>query len=260
MLATRNGPMTPLVAETGGINAMIVDSSALTEQVFDDIIMSAFHSAGQRCSCFRQLFLQQEIADNVFKMLQDAMAEFKIGKANCVTNYVSSAIHEQAYHNLMKHTKGLEEKGAQLLYKCEAPANEDGHYYVAPREVMLNSARGLEAEAFGPIRHVVKCRGEPMDNVIDEINSAGYGLTLGLHTRLDAPTQQACNDAKVGNTHVNRHTTGAAVGAQPFGGQGLPGTEPKAGGPSYLHRFMVGVALSQITTASGEDATLLASA
>jgi len=256
-LASRNSAIVPLIAETGGINAMIVDSSALCEQAVDDIITSAFHSAGQRCSCLRLLFLQQEIADNVLTMLKGAMAELKIGSPDSLATDVGPVIHQGAYNSLAGHVQNLEEKGAELLYKCEVPEGGESMHYFPPQVWMLKSARDLENESFGPILHVVKYRGDQLDKVIEDINSTGYGLTLGLHTRLDTTIQQVCNDAKVGNIYVNRHMTGAVVASQPFGGQGLSGTGPKAGGPGYLQRFMVEVAFSQNMTASGGNASLL---
>ena len=259
-LAERKGSIVPLVAETGGINAMIVDSSALPEQVVKDIIISAFQSAGQRCSALRLLLVQDDIADRLLEMLKGTMKEIKIGNSALLSSDVGPVINETAHQGLLEYLNELEKSPAQarLIYKCDLPELLDEQNFIAPQVWQLSSVRSLNQEIFGPILHVVRYKGEYLDQVVDDINSLGYGLTMGIHSRLESTIQQIYARARVGNLYVNRSMIGAVVGVQPFGGEGLSGTGPKAGGPNYLLRFMTERTFTQDTTASGGNTSLLA--
>lgn len=260
VLAQKTGPIVPLIAETGGINAMIVDSSALPEQVVRDILISAFQSAGQRCSALRLLLVQNDIADTITEMLVGAMAELGLGDQMRLSTDVGPLIDEQAKQNLDGYSSLLAERSdvARLIYECPAP---EGDYtsFVNPQLWQVSSVKDLTHETFGPILHMVRFRGDYLDQVIDDINSLGYGLTLGIHSRLESTIQQIFSKARVGNVYINRSIIGAVVGVQPFGGEGLSGTGFKAGGPNYLLRFMVERTFTQDTTAAGGNASLLAS-
>jgi RHH-type proline utilization regulon transcriptional repressor/proline dehydrogenase/delta 1-pyrroline-5-carboxylate dehydrogenase len=255
-LAARKGPIAPLIAETGGQNAMIVDSSALPEQVVTDVIASAFLSAGQRCSCLRVLFLQSEIANRIIEMLTGAMAELSIGNPGLVSTDVGPVIDEDAKQTLARHAGRMARQG-KLLYACELGKDTEHGTFFAPRAFEIDGIEMLEREVFGPILHVVRYRASRLDKVVDAINSTGYGLTIGIHSRIDETARRVAARARVGNAYVNRSMVGAVVGVQPFGGEGLSGTGPKAGGPRYLHRFAVERTLSVNTTAAGGNATLM---
>ncbi|MCX7338461.1 MAG: bifunctional proline dehydrogenase/L-glutamate gamma-semialdehyde dehydrogenase PutA [Alphaproteobacteria bacterium] len=259
-IAQRNGPIIPLIAETGGINVMIVDSSALSEQVVVDIMTSAFQSAGQRCSSLRLLLVQNDIADYVLEMLKGAMAELELGDPVLMCTDVGPVIDARAKDDLLQYVAELEQNPdhARLLYRCELPESLESGNFVAPQLWQLSSVRDLTKEIFGPILHLVSYKGEYLDQVLQDINSTGYGLTLGLHSRLESTIQQVYSKARVGNIYVNRNMIGAVVGVQPFGGEGLSGTGPKAGGPNYLLRFMAEKTFTQDTTAAGGNASLLA--
>lgn len=259
-LATRKGPIVPFIAETGGINAMIVDSSALPEQVVRDVITSAFQSAGQRCSALRLLLVQNDIADGLLEMLKGAMAELTLGNPGLLSTDVGPVIDEEAKKKLLDYVDELEQNPtkARLIYKCELPESLKEENFIAPQVWQLSSVQDLSQEVFGPILHVVRYKGEYLDQVVEDINSLGYGLTMGIHSRLESTIQQIYAKAKVGNLYVNRNMIGAVVGVQPFGGEGLSGTGPKAGGPNYLLRFMTERTFTQDTTAAGGNASLLA--
>jgi len=246
----------PLVAETGGQNAMIVDASALPEQVVQDAIASAFDSAGQRCSALRVLCLQHEIADRVIAMLAGAMRELVIGDPADPRTDVGPVIDAAQLALLEQHRDWLRTHGRRI-HECELPAGLDGHYF-APIAYEIGSIGELAAENFGPILHVVRYDRHALDAVIDAINSTGYGLTMGLHTRLDGRVTHVVERAQVGNLYVNRNIIGAVVGSQPFGGEGLSGTGPKAGGPNYLQRFCVERTVTINTAAAGGNVELLA--
>ncbi len=255
-LAAKEGPIAPLIAETGGQNAMIVDSSALPEQVVRDVVISAFQSAGQRCSALRVLFVQRDIAGRLLAMLQGAMAELRIGDPGLLATDIGPVIDAEAKTNLEKHRARLEREG-EVIYRTELdPALAPGHFF-APAAYRIDSLRRLEREVFGPILHVVEFAGDRLDAVIDEINATGYGLTFGIHSRIDSKIADILARLKVGNAYVNRNMIGAVVGVQPFGGEGLSGTGPKAGGPHYLHRFATERTLAVDTTAAGGNASLL---
>ena len=259
-LAHKKGGIVPFIAETGGINAMIVDSSALIEQVVNDVITSAFQSAGQRCSALRLLLVQNDIADALVETLQGAMAELSIGNPAFLSTDIGPVIDETAKKNLLDYIETLEQNPTQarLLYRCELDDKLREENYIAPQVWQLSAVKDITAEVFGPVLHLVRYKGEYLDKVLDDVNSLGYGLTLGLHSRLESTIQHVYARAKVGNIYVNRNMIGAVVGVQPFGGEGLSGTGPKAGGPNYLLRFMVERTFTQDTTAAGGNASLLA--
>jgi RHH-type proline utilization regulon transcriptional repressor/proline dehydrogenase/delta 1-pyrroline-5-carboxylate dehydrogenase len=256
-LAARQGPIVPLIAETGGQNVMIVDSTALTEQVVRDAILSAFDSAGQRCSALRVLFIQEEVADATLEMLAGAAAERTIGDPARLSSDIGPVIDEAARASLETHVARMETEG-RLLFRATLPESTAAGCFFAPHIFEIDSIARLEAEVFGPILHVIRYRADTLDSVIDSINATGYGLTLGIHSRIEKTVAALHARLRAGNAYVNRNMIGAVVGVQPFGGEGLSGTGPKAGGPHYLHRFATERTLSVDTTAAGGNATLLA--
>jgi RHH-type proline utilization regulon transcriptional repressor/proline dehydrogenase/delta 1-pyrroline-5-carboxylate dehydrogenase len=256
VLAAKDGPIVPLIAETGGQNALIVDSSALPEQVVRDTVVSGFQSAGQRCSALRVLFVQQDIAPKLTEMLAGAMAELKIGDPAVLSTDVGPVIDKDAKEMLEKHAARMAREG-RLLHETKLSSDCQLGYFFAPRAYQIDSLQRLEREVFGPILHVISYAGDRLDEVIEAINQTGYGLTLGIHTRIDSRAEHIVSRLRVGNAYVNRNMIGAVVGVQPFGGEGLSGTGPKAGGPHYLHRFATERTLSVDTTASGGNASLL---
>jgi len=258
-LAAREGPIAKLIAETGGLNAMIVDSSALPEQVVDDALASAFDSAGQRCSALRVLFLQEDVAEETLRMLIGAARELKIGDPLDYATDVGPVIDEEARAALEAHKVRMRKEARELL---DLPLSEEQAQgtYVAPAIYEIPSITMLKREVFGPILHVVRFSGDRLGEVCDAINATGYGLTLGLHSRIKATADFVAARVKVGNLYVNRTQIGAMVGVQPFGGEGLSGTGPKAGGPHYLEAFALERVRSTDLTASGGNASLLAAA
>ena len=255
-LARRPGPIVPLIAETGGQNAMIVDSSALPEQVVADVVTSAFDSAGQRCSSLRLLYLQDDIVPRLLPLLAGAMAELSIGDPALLATDIGPVIDAEARATLDKHAERMGRE-ARLIYQCQLPAGTKHGIFFAPRAFEIDSARRLTGEVFGPILHVVRWRADRLDAVIDEIATTGFALTLGIHSRIDTTVQYILDRLGIGNSYVNRNMIGAVVGVQPFGGERLSGTGPKAGGPRYLYRFATERTVSTDTTASGGNATLL---
>ncbi|WP_306251840.1 bifunctional proline dehydrogenase/L-glutamate gamma-semialdehyde dehydrogenase PutA [Parvularcula sp. IMCC14364] len=255
-LAAKEGPIVPLIAETGGINAMIVDSTALPEQVADDVAMSAFRSAGQRCSALRLLFLQEDVADRMLEMIIGAAEELRLGDPGVQATDVGPVIDQEAQANLNAHIASMKEK-ARLVWAGDLPTEPNG-YFVPPHIFELSSFDDLQSEAFGPILHVCRWRASELDNVIKAINNTGYGLTFGLHSRLETLADYVVPRIHAGNIYINRNTIGAIVGVQPFGGMGLSGTGPKAGGPLYLTRFVEEKTVSNNTTAAGGNASLIA--
>jgi RHH-type proline utilization regulon transcriptional repressor/proline dehydrogenase/delta 1-pyrroline-5-carboxylate dehydrogenase len=255
-LAERDGPIIPLIAETGGQNAMIVDSSALPEQVVGDVLVSAFDSAGQRCSALRLLYLQDDIAGRILPMLAGAMAELRIGDPALLATDIGPVIDDDARQGLERHAARMTREG-RLVHQCKLPPGTESGTFFAPRAFEIDSARRLEREVFGPILHVIRWPTHGLDAVLDEIAQTGYALTLGIHSRIDDTVRHILDRLGVGNSYVNRTMIGAVVGAQPFGGERLSGTGPKAGGPRYLHRFATERTLSIDTTAAGGNATLL---
>jgi RHH-type proline utilization regulon transcriptional repressor/proline dehydrogenase/delta 1-pyrroline-5-carboxylate dehydrogenase len=255
-LAARNGAIVPLIAETGGLNAMIVDSTALPEQVVDDVVSSAFMSAGQRCSALRLLFLQEDIADQVLEMIAGAMDELIIGDPADLETDVGPVITPAAAEGLAQHVARMR-KEARLIKACSlGEAHAHGSFF-APHLIELESAAQLTREEFGPILHVVRYRSADIAAVLQAIRASHYGLTLGVQTRLESFWRQVFDHTAIGNTYVNRNMIGAVVGVQPFGGTGLSGTGPKAGGPHYLARFANERTLTVNTTATGGNAALL---
>jgi RHH-type transcriptional regulator, proline utilization regulon repressor / proline dehydrogenase / delta 1-pyrroline-5-carboxylate dehydrogenase len=255
-LAARDGPIVPLIAETGGQNVMIVDSTALPEQVIKDVLSSAFNSAGQRCSALRVLFLQSEIADSIIRMLSGAMAELKVGHPAHLSTDVGPVINAEALRDLEKHAKRMDRQG-ELICRTSLAEECEAGTFCAPAAYKIDSLELLEGEVFGPLLHVIVYRACDLDKVITAVNGTGFGLTLGVHSRIESTAKYIHQRIKVGNTYVNRNMIGAVVGAQPFGGEGLSGTGPKAGGPRYLHRFATERVLSVNTAAAGGDAALL---
>jgi RHH-type proline utilization regulon transcriptional repressor/proline dehydrogenase/delta 1-pyrroline-5-carboxylate dehydrogenase len=239
-LATRlssAGRPIPLIAETGGQNAMIVDSSALVEQVVADVIASAFDSAGQRCSALRILCLQEEIADRTLAMLKGALKELRIGRTDRLATDVGPVISAEAQENLERHIATMRKRGHHVE-QTELPGETVHGTFVPPTIIEIGSVADVEREVFGPVLHVLRFGRDSLDDLIDEINATGYGLTFGLHTRLDETVSHVTGRVKTGNLYVNRNIIGAVVGVQPFGGRGLSGTGPKAGGPLYLGRLV----------------------
>jgi len=253
-LAAKDGPIVPFIAETGGLNAMIVDSSALPEQVVDAVVQSAFRSAGQRCSALRLLVVHASIADGVIAMIRGALAELNVGDPARLSTDVGPVIDDEAYANVSRNVARLK-KDAKLL--GETPLASNFPRLVTPAAFELGKIADLKEEIFGPVLHVVRWNGD-VDSVMHEINALGYGLTLGIQTRIDSRAQRLARLAKVGNVYVNRNMIGAVVGVQPFGGEGLSGTGPKAGGPHYLFRFCAEQTLTINTAAAGGNAALLA--
>ena len=256
VLAARDAPVAPLIAETGGQNAMLVDSSALLEQVTDDVIQSAFGSAGQRCSALRVLYLQEDIAGKAIDMIAGAMDELRVGNPARLETDVGPIISEAAMSSLRTHVREMTEQGACRHVAPLAEECSRGNF-VAPALLEIDSMKALSQEHFGPILHVVRYPGSGFASAVRDAMSSGYGLTLGLHSRIEARAEKLFELVPVGNVYVNRNMIGAVVGSQPFGGQGLSGTGPKAGGPHYLLRFATEKTLTLNTTATGGNAELL---
>ncbi|MCP1726350.1 RHH-type proline utilization regulon transcriptional repressor/proline dehydrogenase/delta 1-pyrroline-5-carboxylate dehydrogenase [Natronospira proteinivora] len=256
-LAQRKGVIPTLIAETGGQNAMLVDSSALPEQVADDVVQSAFHSAGQRCSALRVLFLQEEIAPRVLEILSGYMDTLIVGDPALLRTDIGPVIDDKAYKGLKEHVEWVKTQG-KLIKEAPLSAECANGTFLAPVAVEIDDISLLEREQFGPVLHVVRYKAKDLDKVIDSINKTGYGLTLGIHTRIDSEADYIQRRIKVGNAYVNRNMVGAVVGVQPFGGQGLSGTGPKAGGPHYMLRFANERTLTINTAAVGGNASLLA--
>lgn len=253
-LAAKDGPIVPLIAETGGINAMIVDATALPEQVSDDVVMSAFRSAGQRCSALRLLCVQEDVADKMIDMIVGAARELKLGDPRDLSVQVGPVIDAEAKQRLEQHIAKL--KGsARVHLAAEAPATG---YFVGPHVFELTRQGDLAEEVFGPVLHVVRWKAGELGKVLDAIEASGYGLTLGVHSRIDGTIAEVVSRLDVGNCYVNRNMIGAVVGTQPFGGSGLSGTGPKAGGPNYLKRFAVEQTVTINTAAAGGNANLIA--
>jgi len=243
-VAARGGRLPVIIAETGGQNAMVVDSTALPEQVTDDVISSGFQSAGQRCSALRVLFLQEDIADDVITMIKGAMQELRIGDPRNPATDVGPVIDEAALNRLLEHEQYMKTNG-KLHYKCELGEECQDGYFFAPSLYEIDNINVLRQEVFGPVVHVVRYRADEFDQVFDRINSTGFGLTMGIHSRIDSHVRKAIVKSHAGNIYVNRNIIGAVVGVQPFGGAGLSGTGPKAGGPSYLSRLLHTEALGE---------------
>ncbi len=255
-LAGREGPMIPLIAETGGINAMIVDSTALPEQVTRDVITSAFQSAGQRCSALRLLCLQEDVADRQLEMIAGAMRLLQVGEPSLLATDVGPIIDEAALERLQHYRDQADAQFRKIAETPLGPTCVEG-LFLAPIAFEIPAVSALDREIFGPVLHVVRWPGTGLDALVDDINALGYGLTLALHSRSQSRADRVIARARVGNLYVNRNQIGAVVGVQPFGGEGLSGTGPKAGGPHYLERFAVERTVTIDTTAAGGNASLL---
>ena len=255
-LSQRSGPITPLIAETGGINVMIADSSALPEQVVKDVMHSAFQSAGQRCSACRILCVQTDIADKVIQMLIGAMAYWRVGSPQNMATQVGPVIDQAAMERLLSHKNYLDEH-AQLLATMTAENECKKGTFFMPCVYEIDDLSMIDQEVFGPILHVYRYQEKAFDQVLDAINATGYGLTLGVHSRIEGFVKQVIERTSVGNNYVNRNMIGAVVGVQPFGGMGCSGTGPKAGGPSYVKRFCKEKTISTNTAAIGGNVSLL---
>lgn len=253
-LAAKDGPIVPLIAETGGINAMLVDSTALPEQVADAVVQSAFRSAGQRCSALRLLCLHESIADPVVAMIQGAARELVTGDPSAWSTDVGPVIDGEAWEGLQRQLRRLHAQARPLL---PPPDNAPTTRLLPPQAFEVERIADVQQEIFGPVLHIVRWRGDAQQ-VVEEVNALGYGLTLGLQTRIDSRALALAEQAHVGNVYVNRNMIGAVVGVQPFGGEGLSGTGPKAGGPHYLQRFCAEQTLTINTTAAGGNVALLA--
>jgi RHH-type proline utilization regulon transcriptional repressor/proline dehydrogenase/delta 1-pyrroline-5-carboxylate dehydrogenase len=257
-LAAKDAPIVPLIAETGGINPMIVDATALPEQVTDDVVTSAFRSAGQRCSALRLLCVQEDVAEHIIEMIAGAARELKLGDPREVSTHVGPVIDAEAKDKLDRWIATMEAQGrVRFRWDRFKPLPTVGTY-VPPTIVMLDRASDLKEEVFGPILHVVRWRADALEELIGEIADNGYGLTLGVHSRIDATAERIVERLANGNVYVNRNMIGAVVGTQPFGGTGLSGTGPKAGGPNYLRRFVTEQVVTINTAAAGGNASLLA--
>ncbi len=254
LLDDESRPLVPLIAETGGLNAMLVDSTALPEQVVADVIASAFLSAGQRCSALRLLCLHEDIAEATLHMLFGAMDELTLGDPADPATDVGPVIDEAARARIEAH---VERWRSRVIHTAPTPAGLERGTFVAPTVIRLDVVGDLDTEVFGPVLHVVTWKGGQMNETVDAVMRSGYGLTLGVHTRIGAAADAVRARARVGNLYVNRSMIGAVVGVQPFGGEGLSGTGPKAGGPHYLPRFCVERTWTVDTTSAGGNASLL---
>jgi RHH-type transcriptional regulator, proline utilization regulon repressor / proline dehydrogenase / delta 1-pyrroline-5-carboxylate dehydrogenase len=256
-LARRDGPIVPLIAETGGINPMIVDATALPEQVTDDVVASVFRSGGQRCSALRLLCVQDDVFERIVEMIEGAARELKLGDPRDPATHVGPVIDAEAKDRLERWIENPPAQ-ARLRFRWDrAGALPAGGTYVPPAIIELERAGDLTEEVFGPILHVVRWRADELDALLDEIAANRYGLTLGIHSRIDRTVNHIAARLSNGNVYVNRNMIGAVVGTQPFGGSGLSGTGPKAGGPNYLRRFAAEQVVTVNTAAAGGNASLL---
>ncbi|MCA3633870.1 MAG: bifunctional proline dehydrogenase/L-glutamate gamma-semialdehyde dehydrogenase PutA [Methylobacterium sp.] len=252
-LAAKDGPIIPLIAETGGINAMIVDATALPEQVADDVVLSAFRSAGQRCSALRLLCVQEDVADRMIEMIVGAAKELRLGDPTRPETHIGPVIDAEAKDRLDAHIARMKRE-AKVLHAGEAPQG----LYVAPHVFGLQRVEDLGEEIFGPVLHVVRYKAGELMRLVEAIDASGFGLTFGMHSRIDSDIEKVTNRLQTGNIYVNRNMIGAVVGVQPFGGHGLSGTGPKAGGPNYLLRFATEQVISVNSAAAGGNAGLMA--
>ncbi len=257
-LANRTGAIIPFIAETGGLNAMIADSSALPEQVVNDVIASAFNSAGQRCSALRILCVQKDIAPRIATLLEGAMQELKLGDPARLDTDIGPVIDRDAFDMLVAHRERMAGQFRQIG-QTPLPMNIPKGHFFAPCAFEIPAFESIKSEVFGPVLHVFAFEGGELMAVVDAINASGYGLTLGVHSRIEETIQTIRARARVGNMYVNRNQIGAVVGVQPFGGEGLSGTGPKAGGPHYLFRFASERVVTVNTAAAGGNAALIAS-
>ncbi|MEM6639985.1 MAG: bifunctional proline dehydrogenase/L-glutamate gamma-semialdehyde dehydrogenase PutA [Pseudomonadota bacterium] len=255
-LAEKEGMIPTLIAETGGQNAMLVDSSALPEQVVQDVIRSSFNSAGQRCSALRVLMLQDDVAPRIIELLKGAAEELVIGDPGHIATDIGPVIDEDALATLQAHIESLRASD-RILFELPLPGSVGAGSFVSPAAAEISSISELDREVFGPVLHIVRYRANELDKMIEAINTTGYGLTLGIHSRIDSRARYIARRVRCGNVYINRNMVGAVVGVQPFGGRGLSGTGPKAGGPHYLHRFATEKTVSINTAAVGGNTSLL---
>lgn len=255
-LATRGGEIIPFIAETGGQNTMIVDSSALLEQVIIDVVTSAFGSAGQRCSALRVLYVQEDIYPRMIELLKGAMSELNVGDPCWLSTDIGPVIDEAALSIIKDHVTAFKTK-FELIYQCQLTSDCDKGFFMPPTAIAIEDITVLDKEVFGPVLHVIKYKRKALDEVINQINNTGYGLTLGIHSRINETVEYIRQRTHVGNCYVNRNMIGAVVGLQPFGGEGLSGTGPKAGGPHYLQRLCHERTYTVDTTAAGGNASLM---
>ena len=253
-LANSDGPIKTFIAETGGQNVMFVDSSSLKEQVIDDVVRSAFLSAGQRCSALRIIYVQEEVADEYWDYLDEAMQELELGDPNDPTTDIGPIINETSLDRLNAHITKL--KADKEFIECNKNCSEDG-YFINPIAFKINSITEIDGEKFGPILHFISYKSEDLDKIVGEVNSTGFGLTMGVHSRIIEKAKKIFEKAKIGNFYLNRDIVGAVVGVQPFGGQGLSGTGPKAGGPNYLKSFVTEKTFTENVMATGGNIDLL---
>jgi len=255
-LALKPGAIIPLIAETGGINAMIACSSAVPEQLIDDVIMSAFMSAGQRCSALRVLYIQDDIADNITAMIIGAMNELKIGDPTSIDTDIGPVIDQRAKEVIETHCQKLQKQG-RLLHRLQLNEVTKMGTFVAPHLFQIDKLDDLDNEIFGPVLHIIRYKADDLKAVSEQINNSGYGLTLGVHSRIKTTQTYFADHIRAGNVYINRNMIGAVVGVQPFGGQGLSGTGPKAGGPHYLNRFVTEQTITTNTAATGGNTELM---
>lgn len=255
-LAMRGGEIIPLIAETGGQNCMLIDSSALLEQVVVDTVASAFGSAGQRCSALRVIYVQEEVYPRFIELLKGAMAELSIGNPDLLSTDIGPVIDEEALSSLKAHVNQMQQSH-ELIYQCTLDKTCLSGHFMPPTAFAIDNINTLEKEVFGPVLHVIRYQRKALDEVIEQINSTGFGLTFGIHSRINETIQEVTQRVHVGNCYVNRNMIGAVVGLQPFGGEGLSGTGPKAGGPHYLLRLCCERTFTMDTTAAGGNASLL---
>jgi len=233
-----HGQVVPLIAETGGQNCMVVDSSALLEQVVQDAVASAFEAAGQRCSALRVLCVQDDVADRLLEMLQGAMAEIRMGTPALLHTDMGPVIDQRARDGIEAHVARMQTAGRRVHRVLHASSDAQGGTFVPPTLIEIERLDELQREVFGPVLHVLRWRRDQLDELLAQINATGYALTLGVHSRIDETIERVTSGTHAGNTYVNRNMVGAVVGVQPFGGEGLSGTGPKAGGPLYLLRLL----------------------
>lgn len=245
-LAARDCAIAPVIAETGGLNVMIVDSTALLEQVVRDVLRSAFASAGQRCSALRAIFIQEDVADHFIALLRGAMAELQVGDPRLHQTDVGPVIDQKARTKLEAHLSWLQQHGKFIAQAHSTPQQQAGDY-ILPTAYEIDHFSLLKEEQFGPLLHVIRFDAAELDQLIEEVNRSGYGLTLGIHSRNESMYRHIEQQLRVGNCYINRDQIGAVVGAQPFGGRGLSGTGPKAGGPHYLYRFSREVMIDELS-------------
>ena len=254
-LATKHNALKTLIAETGGQNVMFVDSSSLKEQVIDDILKSSFYSSGQRCSALRVVYVQEEIFEEYWQYLSEAIQELELGNPLKPETDLGPIINKTSLNKLTSHKEKLIKSGKEFIELKNTIPNKG--YFFNPIAFKVNSIKDIDGEKFGPILHFIKYKAEELESILEEVNGTGYGLTMGMHSRISGKARQVFENANIGNFYLNRDIVGAVVGVQPFGGQGLSGTGPKAGGPNYLHSFVNEKTFTDNVMATGGNIDLL---